>query len=908
MPVEIGENLRHYRITAKLGAGGMGEVYRAKDSLLGREVAIKILPEEFAGDSDRLGRFEREAKVLASMNHPHIAQIYGLEEDQERRFLVLELVEGTTLAERIRRGPIPVEEAILIALQIAEALEAAHGRGIIHRDLKPANIMLTADGEAKVLDFGIAKPLATASTEDEAETHTLTTPPTRAGVVIGTPTYMSPEQARGQGVDRRSDIWAFGVVLWEMLTGARLFEGRTDSDILLAVIQVDPDWQELPPGTPPAVRRLLRRCLERDPSNRLHDIADARLEIEETFTQPDDVSTAESLPTLRARALMAWPVIIAAVAVTAVLAGGAVWKLTGSRTASPGAPIRVALNLPPEVVLEREVDWRLAISPDGRSLVFVAKKGGRLQLYRRELDQFEAIPIPGTEDGINPFVSPDGRWLGFFAGAKLKKVRLGGGTPQVLADAPGAFGATWGADENIIFAPEVGEGLWRIPASGGTPELLLRPDFDAGESDLFWPELLPDGKAVLFTAWRGFTAETTEIGVLDLELRTRKTLIENASYARYLPTGHLIFGSGAGVQVVPFDVDRREITGPPVPVPEHIAYDEGLGQPHLAVSDGGCLAFIPGSGTAPKFQLMSVDLEGRETPLTETRRAYMYPKFSPDGKRLAVTIFDPADVNVWILDLSTGTQTKLTLESESLFPLWTPDGERVAFASYRGGELGIYWKRADGSGEAEPLVSPDHAGELLAPSSWSPDGKTLAFWKYRLSGGEPGQYDLWVTDIGGDREPRPLVVTEAHDFGAAISPDGRWIVYVSDESGRSEIFVQPFPGGGERYQISTEEGEKPIWSPDGRTLYFIDPFFRKQLFAVSVSTMHRFQAQAPRILFESHHDLATYRAHPNFDIAPDGKSFVMVTPDEEWGNATEIRVIFNWFEELERLAPADETR
>jgi serine/threonine-protein kinase len=689
-----------------------------------------------------------------------------------------------------------------------------------------------------------------------------------------------------------------------MLTGARLFEGDTDSDILLAVMQEDPDWQVLPPGTPPAVRRLLRRCLERDPSKRLHDVADARLELEDAITQPESASAEEAPPTLRARARAAWPVMLSAVAIGAVLAGATVWKLSANRIVASGSPVRVSLNLPPDTLLEWSWDWSLAILPDGRSLFFSGNKGGKRQLYKRDLDQFEAIPIPGTENGVNPFPSPNGRWLGFFTRGKLKKVPLAGGTPQIIADAPGSFGATWGADGSIIFVPEVGQGLWRVPASGGRPEVLLRPDFDAGESDLFWPELLPDGRAVLFTAWRGFTAETTEIGVLDLESRQRRTLIENGSRARYVASGHLIFGRGGRIFVAPFDVERRAVTGPPVPVPEHIAYIPDLGIPHLAVSDGGRLAFIPGGGPAPRLRLVSVDLEGRETPLTETRRAYMYPRFSPDGERLAVTILDPGDINVWVLDLLTGTQTKLTLESESIFPLWTPDGERVAFASYRGGEIGIYWKKADGDNEAELLVSSDHAGELLAPSSWSPDGKMLAYWKFRVSEHEPGQYDLWITDIDGDREPRPLVATEAQDFGAAISPDGRWLAYVSDVSGRSEIFVQPFPQGGERRQITTDEGEKPIWSPDGRTVYFTDAYYSGRIMAVPVSTMPRFQSQAPRTLLEPQRELAGYRGHPNFDIAPDGKSFVMIKSDEEWGRTSEIRVILNWFEELERLAPA----
>jgi len=906
MPVEIEQTLRHYRITAKIGAGGMGDVYRAEDTRLGREVAIKVLPEEFSTDAERLARFEREAKVLASLNHPHIAQIHGLEEDQGRRFLVLELVEGATLAERIGRGPLPIKESLSIALQITEALEAAHGRGIIHRDLKPANIMLTPDGQAKVLDFGIAKTFPTAATEGETDTRTLTRPPTRAGVLMGTPTYMSPEQVRGQGVDKRSDIWAFGVVLWEMLTGARLFEGDTDSDILLAVMQVNPSWQDLPPETPGAVTRLLRRCLERNSRERLHDIADARLEIEEAIARPDRVTAAEEEhpePTLWDKTRAAWPVVLAAVAVTAVLAGGVVWMLSEAPSTTPGRPMRIALSFPPDVMigeLDRPV---LAISPDGRSLVFVGGGEGRSQLYRRDLEQFEAVPIPATEGGYHPFFSPDGRWVGFFADGKLKKIPLAGGPPQIIAEAPKPYGASWGPDGTVVFNRRFGEGLWRVPVAGGTSEMLAAPDLERGELWFTWPEFLPDGRAVLFTNFRGFTADDAQIEVLDLESRARKTLIENGSYARYVPTGHLVFGRGGGIHVAPFDAERREVTGPSVPVPEPILYEFEGGVPHLAFSTAGSLAFVPGAGS-PRLHLVSVDLEGRETPLIEARRGFAYPRFSPDGDRLAVAIAEPGDTNVWVLNLSTETQTKLTLEGSNNFPIWTPDGERVTFQSRRGGVGGIYWKWANGSGASEPLVLTGKVGETITPNSWSPDGNTLVF--QRFSSTQAGtRADLWIATREGDREPLPLVAAGAIEGGAAISPDGRWLAYKSNESGRYEIYVQPFPEGGERHQISTDGALPPVWSKDGQTVFYQNG---DQVLAVPVSTTPRFRAEAPRVLFEGEYETANYVTHPNFDIAPDGKSFVMVKPDEEWGRATEIRVVLNWFEELRRLAPPQGTR
>jgi serine/threonine-protein kinase len=685
-----------------------------------------------------------------------------------------------------------------------------------------------------------------------------------------------------------------------MLTGARLFEGDTDSDILLAVMQENPNWQELPPGTPPAVHRLLRRCLERDNNKRLHDIADARLEIEEAIAKPELALAQEARPTLRSRIRAAWPVVLAAVAVTAVLAGGAVWTLTGFRAAAPSDPARLALPTPPGVTINT-IDWQpaLAMSPNGRLLVFAGIQGDNRQLFKRSLEQFDATPIPGTEGGSHPFFSPDGRWIGFWSEGKLKKVPLAGGPPQNIADAPNPFGASWGPGGTIVFNRYPAGGLSRVPAVGGTPEVLLEPDLEHGEWDISWPEFLPDGAAVLLTSTRGETQDTAQIQVLDLESLTRKILIKGANHARYLPTGHLIFGRGAGVHVAPFDTERRELTGPSVPLPDPIFYDFEIGLFHLAFSAGGSLAFIPGGGPI-KRRLVSVDLEGRETPLIDGRRGYMYPRISPDGGRLAVTISEPGDSNVWIVDLTTETHTKLTLEGANVCPFWTPDGERVAYHSDRDGPFSISWKRVDGGGENEPLVAAEDFSVSVRDGSWSPDGKTLVYSRWTPSRQE-NKIDIWIATFDGVGEQRPIVATNAVEYGPVISPDGRWVAYVSDESGRDEIYVQPFPEGGERHQISTDGGLNPVWSPDGGSIYFGS---ENRILAVSVFTTPRFRAGAARVLFEGAYAGGYSYLYPNFDIAPDGKSFVMVKPDEERGRATEIRLILNWFEELERLAPA----
>jgi serine/threonine-protein kinase len=937
MAISTGDRLGRYEILEPLGAGGMGEVYRAHDDRLDRDVAIKVLPEEVAQDDARLARFEREAKLLASLNHQNIATLYGLEqfevggEDVGAGFtpapdvegagdepppyersgpvqcLIMELAEGETLAERIKRGAIPVDDALPIALQIAEGLEAAHEQGIIHRDLKPANVMLSPEGKVKILDFGLAKAWHDeVSDADLTHSPTLTAQMTAAGVLLGTAAYMSPEQARGKPVDKRADLWAFGVILFEMLTGSRLFEGETTSDVLAAVLRAEPDWSELPAGTPTPIVRLLHRCLDRDPRERLHDVADARLEIEEAIARPDWASTEQAdrpEPSFRDKVRATWPAVVGAVAVGALLAAGAVWKLSEESPATPDLPTRLSLSLPPGVTIHASERPALAISPDCRWLVFEAKEGDTWRLFKRSLEQFDATPMPGTEDAFHPFFSPDGRWVGFFADGKLKEIPLAGGPPQNLADAPVPWGATWGPDGTIVFNRRDGEGLWRVPSTGGASEQLISPQIEQGEWYNIWPEFLPDGKAVLFTTFRGMTADTARIEVLDLESRAKKTVIENGSYARYVSTGHLIFGQQGAIHVAPFDVERREVTGPSVPVPEVIFYESENGVPHLVVSATGSLAFLPGSGT-PRYQLVSVDMAGRERPLIDARRGFVHPRFSPDGERLAVTISEPGDTNVWVLDLATGAQTKLTQEGTNTFPSWTPDGERVTYLSVRGGDaLSIDWKRADGHGESEPLVSPEETGAGLFPGSWSPDGETLVYAK-SLPSQPYSALDIWIAARDGDREPRPFVATGAVELGPAISPDGDWLAYGSSESGRFEVYVQPFPDGGERHQVSTDGGLKPVWSPDGRSIYY-GAFDGGQIVEVSVTMTPRFRAGAAQVLLEGEYESGTYYTYPNFDIAPDGKTFVMVKADEEWGRATEIRLVQNWFEELKRLAPTE---
>ena len=715
MALEIGSRLAHYDVTALIGEGGMGQVYQATDTKLNREVALKVLPEAFATDPDRLSRFQREAQVLASLNHPGIAAIYGIEEAEGTRALVLELVEGPTLADRIRQGPIPLDEALPIAKQIAEAVEAAHEAGVIHRDLKPANIKVRDDGTVKVLDFGLAK---LHRSEQSQETDlTATTMATAPGLVLGTLPYMSPEQTRGHAVDRRTDIWAFGSVLYEMLTGNRAFPGTDSSDVLAKIIEREPDFTALPTGLPSPIRRLLRRCLDKDPRERLRDIGDARVEIREAMT----VSVTEGVAAVPAmphavgwRRAMPW---VAAAILASVVTGLAVWSLTRPDLMAPQPRAQFVVTTPPDGPLRLSVSHPdVAISPDGTRLVYMSGAGPIFgeQLYVRDLNQLVATPLPGTEGARNPFFSPDGEWLGFHddRDGVIKRVSVSGGTPLPICDAASVRGVSWGLDDTIVFAPASGQGLLRVPAVGGDPEVLTRVDGGQRDVQHLWPEFLPGGKAVLFTIGTGGRIEN-QIAVLSLETGEQKLVLRGGSNPHYVPTGHIVYGVDGTVWAVPFDLDRLEVTGDRVPVlTDVITKDSGAA--NVAVSRDGTLLYVSAPGLTTQSELVLVDRGGRGTPLTEVTAGYYYPRFAPDGQRLAVSIAEVqgditgSDADIWVLDLDRGTRTRLTFEGTNLVPTWAPDSSL----------------RADGSGQPEALLVEDKNHWV---TSWSRDGRMLAY-------------------------------------------------------------------------------------------------------------------------------------------------------------------------------------
>jgi serine/threonine-protein kinase len=885
------QTIAHYRIQAKIGAGGMGEVYRATDTRLNRDVAIKVLPEAFAVDATRMVRLEREAKVLASLNHPNIATIYGLEKSNNTLALVMELVEGPTLAERIKQGALPVDEALPIAKQIAEGLEYAHERGIIHRDLKPSNVKVTPDGQVKVLDFGLAKALLGESSEKELENSpTVSAVATRAGVLLGTAAYMSPEQARGKRVDRRADIWAFGCVLYEMLTGRDAFGGETTSDILACVIRAEPDWSLLPGSIPLRIRELLRRCLQKDPKQRLRDIGDARIAIEEVLSAaPQEAGTlqggAASLPVWR-RA-MPW---ISGI-LLALVVGIGVWEL---RPRPEAAHIVHFSFSPPEgdSLVFPFGRTPLAISRDGTEIVFLARHGGTPQLYLRRMDRLESEPLAGTDNADNPFFSPDGKWVGFFADSKLKKVSVVGGTPVTLCDAPTGVTVTgaWAPDDTIIFALNTWSGLMRVPAAGGTPQPFTRLDTSRGEKTHRRPEILPGGKAVVYAIGSpdGRQWDST-IAVATLKTGEVKTLPIRSGYARYIPGGYLAFERQEGLFVVPFDLQRLEVTGSPFPI---------LQEQGFAFSETGSLAYVPRGATLGN--LAWVDRKGVVEPLgTPTRDYGGRVQLSPDGKHVVLVIETEGSYDVWTYELAHGALTRFTLgDGDSVAPAWSPDGRRIAFSRYEGGNISIVAEAVDGSGIEETLL-PAQTRTIISfiqPASWSPDGRFLVYGQTRS-----GKREIWVLPLEGERKPRALLANQFDNWAALFSPDGKYLAYVSNETGRSEVYVMPFGNGTGKWQISTGGADVAVWGRDGKQLFYRES---GNIMGVDVRTQPVFTASTPRVIVPAKAtvNLKSDDMH-NFEVSPDGQRF-LIHQQSEGSKTPQINVVLNWSEELKRMAPA----
>ena len=875
----LGRRIGSYQILSLVGAGGMGEVYEAHDTQLGRNVAIKVLPPEFVHDSDRLSRFQREARMLASLSHPNIATIHGLEQSDGIHYLVMELVPGKTLAERLASGALGIDEAPKIAGQIAEALEAAHAKGVIHRDLKPANVKVTPEGRVKVLDFGLAKAFAGGS-QDDSHQPTVTNS-TEAGRILGTPAYMSPEQARGKAVDKRTDIWAFGCVLYEMLTARQAFPGTTASDAIAAVLSREPDWQALPASVPTKIRDLLERCLRKDSQRRLHDIADARIEIEEAQAAPP----APAAEVRSKRPVLLWGGVFV---VAIVIAGLALWKLKPSSATTPGVVSRVAITLPTgQLFAGFEAGLSVALSPDGTRLAYTARQGGLQQVYLRSLSGLEAKPVTGSEGGAEPFFSPDSQWLGFFAGGKLKKVSVGGGEALSITDASDPRGGTWGSDGKIMFVGRRSDTILQVSAAGGTPQPFTK--FQGSETSHRWPEFLPGGQAVLFAAGlAGSNWDAARVAVQLMGSGQRRDLIPRGTNPHYAASGHLIYALAGTVMAVPFDRQRLEVKGTPVPVIENVLQLPLSGAAQYSLSATGSMVYVPASVPAAQRRLVWVNRNGSEVPLAAPARAYRHPRLSPDGKKLAVAI-EGQETQVWLYDFARETLTRLTLEGNTNNnPSWTPDGKRIIFDSNRAGVNGSgpYWQLADGSGGAEQLRdAPSGAG------SWSSAGRVLVIDR---SDPETGRDILTLQPSGR----QPLIRTPFNEGSPTFSPDGHWLAYASDASGRSEIYVQPYPGPGGRLQISTGGGSEPVWSRNGRELFYRSG---DKTMAVDIDARSGFSAGKPKALFQGLYQ-PTPVVEPNYDVTPDGR-FLMIKPGGEDQAPTQVNVVLNWFEELKRLAP-----
>lgn len=892
-----GARLGSYEIESVLGAGGMGEVYRARDLRLGRAVAIKVILQPFASDADRVARFEREAKVLASLNHPRIAALYGMEEAAGQHFLVMELVEGETLADRLVRGPMPVVEALDVGRQIAEALEAAHERGVVHRDLKPANIKITPDDQIKVLDFGLAKAIESESAvANVANSPTLSMMATQAGVILGTAAYMSPEQAKGFPADHRSDVFSFGTVLYEMLTGRQPFPGDTAPEVLASVLVREPDVTRLPSDVTPRLKELVSRCLEKNPKRRWQAIGDVRAELELITAAPR--ATTPSVPSAVARPLWrrALPAALAAAVAGAITAAATLYV----KPASTPAVIRFSFPLPGNQQFAAGTTRHLvAIAPDASKIVYVAEN----RLFVRVMGELDRRALPGLDasQGVTtPVFSPDGQSIAFWSAGDqaLMKTGVAGGVPVRLCPSGNPYGMSW-SETGIVFALAA-EGILKVSANGGTPEVLVR--VNAGEQAQS-PQLLPGGDRVLFTLARGTAADRwdkAEIVAQSLRSGERKVLITGGSDARYLTTGHLAYAIGGTLFAVPFDLGRLEVTGGPVSVVDGVRRPVGSssGAANFSVSNTGTLVFLPGpvGVSTTQLDLALADRRGGITPLKLQPGPYEYPRASPDAKRIAFGSDDGKDAVVLIYDLAgTHAMQPLTFRGKNRFPIWSADGTRVTFQSDRDGDLGLFWQPADGSGAAERLTTAGQ-GESHIPDSWSPDGKTLLFTIVRGN-----ENSLWTLSRH-DRKPVPFGGVQSSDqTGAVFSPDGRWVAYHATVQNSTSIYVQPFPSTEARYQLARKGTENPhhvVWSPDQKELLYIPR--PGGLDAVSVATQPGVAFGMPVTLPRS------FLAGPpgarrNFDLTPDGRIVATIVPGSTTAGvfaAPEVHVVLNWFEEL----------
>ena len=916
-----GTRLGPYEIVAAIGAGGMGEVYKARDTRLDRAVAIKILPDSLASDPQFRDRFDREARAISQLTHPHICTLYDVGQGVGTAFLVMEYLEGETLEQRLKKGGMPLDEALKIAIQIADALSMAHHHGIVHRDLKPGNVMLTK-GSAKLLDFGLAKT-SRASAAATGLSMLPTTPAnlTAQGTILGTIQYMAPEQLEGKEADARSDIFAFGALVYELVSGRKAFEGRSHASLIVAILEHDPPpLTSLQPLARSSLDHIVAKCLAKNPDDRWQSVRDVTTELKWLASTHETPTASTAPPTVRSASAIRAPIVLSAA--VALGLGAVASALVVKRF--PPAPSRgvvrsLVTTLPAEHLLALPTDattnegrpsrTSMAWSPDGQSIVFSASLGGRLQLYVRALNELEATPLAGTDGASSPFFSPDGKWIGFSVQRALRKVAVSGGPPTTICElAREMFGATWGDDGSIVYSLER-EGLWRVNAAGGTPERVTQPDRKRGELKHLLPQMLPGSRAVLFTVthtplpkW-----DDTEVVVQEVATGFRRASLDAAADGRYVASGHVVYLQRGTMMAAPFDLASLNVTGKGMSVLAGVMhsanttnelFDSGAGQ--FAVSSGGSLLYVPG-GIFPDAErtLVWVSRAGAQEPLPMPVRPYLNPRLSPDGKR--VTLWTQGDRNVWIYDLARRSLTRVNVEGRNSRNIWSPDGKRIAFSSTAAGsEENAFLISADGSGAPHRLVTcdcPSHA------ASWTPDGRTIVAVERK-----DNNYDILLVDVAGTHPKTPLLHSKADEQYPDLSPDGRWIAYVSNESGRSEVYVQPFPSLGSRHQISIDGGTAPAWSRDGRELFYTTTATLggqasvTRMMAVAVTAAPTFVASPPRILFEGRYG-ASAIVRP-YDVSPDGRRFLMVQQKDRAAiSASQMILVQNWLEELKARVP-----
>jgi eukaryotic-like serine/threonine-protein kinase len=870
----------------------MGEVYRAKDTRLGRDVAVKVLSSHLSESPELKQRFEREAKAISQLTHPHICTLYDVGSQGGVEYLVMELLEGETLSDRLGKGPLPRDQVIRCGIEITEALEKAHRAGIVHRDLKPGNIMLTRSG-VKLLDFGLAKMVAGPALPAEATS--LPTegvpgaPLTEQGTVMGTFQYMAPEQLEGGDADARSDIFALGAVLYEMATAHKAFTGRSRVSLIGSILKDEPPAiSSIAPMTPPALDRLVQTCLAKDPDDRIQTAHDVNLQLKWIAEGGSQAGVAAPVvASRRRRDRVSWATVGG---LAGLLLGAAVVWAVARRVSGTQPVTRLAVPIPVGDSFVMDHYSSVAISPDGRRVVYVGRREDKRQLFLRALDAAEVTPIAGTEGAYSPFFSPDGRWVGFWAEGKIKKVALSGGESVVVCECGGLdgfLGADWGHDDTIVLSRGWAQGLERVPASGGTPQSVTKVSAKGADRGHLWPEILPGNKAVLFTIFTGGSLEDFQIAAVSLATGEKKVLIKGGTFGRYAASGHLLYLRGGTLFAVPFDPGRLEVTGAAFPVAEGV-FENTNGGGGYAVSRDGTMLYAAGGLVQTQASLLWVDRHGTATPATKFKRPFQDPSISPDGKRIAVLVAAET-YDIWVLDLDRDSLTRLSFGKDDVFPIWSPDGKRIVYASSKPGVYNLYARAADGSGSDEPLTFEQ---DPSVPRSFSPDGKLLVFNKAR---GEAGE--IWIYPLEKGSSPRPFLQGPYLYSGGWLSPDGRWLAYQSNESGKWEVYVAAFPGPGGKWQISTDGGESALWGPSGKEIFYAHD---KKVMHAAVTTTPTFSASRPEVLFEGGYD--------GWTIAPDGDRFLMVKDETAASAPNHLNVVLNWFEDLKRRASAASAR